>query len=430
MIEHMFASESSEQVRNVVPPNLETIAPGPFLAAILSALDRSKLNGHDAIRVLQAETRMAAHYEALAFESITEVAHSSPSFPDSLPEREPHPIEFASEELQSALRLTRQAADARLELALVLRRRLPRVWQMLYQGRIDVRRARALARGTEHLDDTDARQVVDMVIEETPNLTTGEINARLRRLTIEVNPADATARYQNAHAERRVFVEASPDGTGELHAYGLPVARAEAIKNRLHDVAIHLKDSDETRTMDQLRTDILLDLLDGEDNASGVVTGTVNLHVDLATLAGLSEAPGEIGGFGPVIADVARQVARAQQAGTWEVIVTEDNKVGLTTTTSRRPTPAMKRRLKARHPRCVFPGCRMPSERTDVDHTRPWARGGRTRDRNLGPLCRRHHRAKDVGQWSYRISDDRINWMSPLGQTRQVKRGPPLGTSV
>ncbi|HEX5722443.1 MAG TPA: hypothetical protein VFZ06_06805, partial [Acidimicrobiia bacterium] len=38
--------------------------------------------------------------------------------------------------------------------------------------------------------------------------------------------------------------------------------------------------------------------------------GSVELRVDLETLAGLTEAPGELSGLGPVISDIARQVAR------------------------------------------------------------------------------------------------------------------------
>jgi hypothetical protein len=34
--------------------------------------------------------------------------------------------------------------------------------------------------------------------------------------------------------------------------------------------------------------------------------GTVDITVDLRTLLGLTEEPGELGGWGPVIADIAR----------------------------------------------------------------------------------------------------------------------------
>ncbi len=50
---------------------------------------------------------------------------------------------------------------------------------------------------------------------------------------------------------------------------------------------------------------------------------------------------------------------------------------------------------------CVFPWCSRPARRCDTDHTIPAARGGPTCPCNLAPLCRRHHRIKTHGHWTY-----------------------------
>ena len=50
---------------------------------------------------------------------------------------------------------------------------------------------------------------------------------------------------------------------------------------------------------------------------------------------------------------------------------------------------------------CVFPWCTRPARRCDTDHTIPAARGGPTCPCNLAPLCRRHHRIKTHGGWTY-----------------------------
>jgi hypothetical protein len=60
-------------------------------------------------------------------------------------------------------------------------------------------------------------------------------------------------------------------------------------------------------------------------------------------------------------------------------------------TTRRRPTAAQRRHIEARHPTCIFPGCRKPSRESDIDHREAWTEGGLTDEENLGPLCRRHH---------------------------------------
>ena len=50
---------------------------------------------------------------------------------------------------------------------------------------------------------------------------------------------------------------------------------------------------------------------------------------------------------------------------------------------------------------CVFPWCTRSARRCDTDHTIPAARGGPTCPCNLAPLCRRHHRIKTHGGWTY-----------------------------
>jgi 5-methylcytosine-specific restriction endonuclease McrA len=56
----------------------------------------------------------------------------------------------------------------------------------------------------------------------------------------------------------------------------------------------------------------------------------------------------------------------------------------------RRATPALRRAVRERdRGRCQFPGCR--SRRTDIHHVIPWAKGGKTRLRDLVLLCEAHH---------------------------------------
>jgi hypothetical protein len=51
-----------DESRHVLP-DLDSIPPGPYLLAILGAVDRSKLNGFDAVRLLRARERMVAHLQ-------------------------------------------------------------------------------------------------------------------------------------------------------------------------------------------------------------------------------------------------------------------------------------------------------------------------------------------------------------------------------
>jgi hypothetical protein len=86
-----------------------------------------------------------------------------------------------------------------------------------------------------------------------------------------------------------------------------------------------------------------------------------------------------------------------------------------------RPTERQKRLLRARSPRCEWPGCGRRASRAlaagcDLDHDLAWPYGP-TCACNLGPLCRRHHRIKQLGWIKQRRPDGSIRWTSPTGRS-------------
>ncbi len=186
---------------------------------------------------------------------------------------------------------------------------------MLGEGRIDGRRARVLVDGTAHLDQRAARRVVAEVADRAPDLTTGQLRALLRKLCLVADPEDAKRRLQHAVEDRRVVLEANPAGSANLLLLDLPPDVAAAARERIDHLARMLPNGD-GRTMDQRRADVAVDLLTGHSKPLG--RGMVDLTVDLSTLLGLAEAPGELGGWGPVVADIARQVTDRQRDGRWQ----------------------------------------------------------------------------------------------------------------
>ena len=91
-----------------------------------------------------------------------------------------------------------------------------------------------------------------------------------------------------------------------------------------------------------------------------------------------------------------------------------------------RPTTALADHVVARDRTCVRPGCGVPAESCDLDHTRefhgsPGGSGdatelGTTSADNLGPLCRRHHRLKTDGGFVLRQESPGVfEWLTPTG---------------
>ena len=227
-----------------------------------------------------------------------------------------------------------------------------------------------------------------------------------------------------------MVIEATDAGTANLYAYDLPADEAVAIGNRIHAAAKSMHGSDgESRTMDQLRTDVLLDYLNGitrDANASG---GNIDVTVTMETLTGLADHPGDLAGFGPVIADVARKIANDTN-GNLRVIICDDTTGEPThvVTPTRRPSAGQKRRVQVRNTTCVFPGCRMPARGCDIDHTKAVADGGETCDCNLAPLCRHDHSIKHEHGWTYqRLTDGTPHWTTKLGHTYTTNQKPDTG---
>jgi hypothetical protein len=398
-----------------------TMRPDPSSDHCLSLVDRSKLNGHQLVGLMQAQARMVAHFQAELLATMVEVGYCPAGDASSPAERTEEFEEFAADEIRAALCLTRRAADADLDLAWQVCERLPGVWEALHCGAIDMRRARVIVNGVGHLPQEAARAVVDQVIGDSGGLTTGQLAPRLRKLCIQVDPDDARHRYQEGVAERRVIVEPNPDGTADLIGISLPPHRVAAIRRKVNWLARSLKNPSDPRSMDQIRADVFLDLLQGRTSSSSKTgsRGTVEIQVDLKTLAGLSQNPGTIPGWGPVISDIALQIA-GKPDHQWQITVTDPDSVQplWAGVTRRRPDTTQQRLVQAQNPSCVFPGCRMPAVDCDLDHTTAWAQGGPTRVDNLAPLCRHDHRVKHEAGWRLKkTGPNQHTWTSPLGHT-------------
>lgn len=400
--------------------------PGPVLAALLASIDLDRVSGFDRVLVLRASQRQASHAQAQVLAAMAAIADTMND--DLFPDDEELAWEAAATEVRAALRLTRRAAETDLDLALGLCRRLPRVWEAMASGALDARRAWVIARHTSHLDEDTARMVADRVLDEASGLTTGQLAARLGRLCIQACPDEADQRYTAAVEDRRVVVESSPQGTANLLGLDLPPHRATAAARHIDRIAKHLNRRDDPRNLDQIRADVFLDLLLGRHHrASG--GGGVEIRVDLDTLAELSEAPGDLAGYGPVIADIARQVTNAQTDAPWRFTITDPH-TGLPVhdgTTRRRPTTAQRRSVTARDQTCIFPGCRHPGTQCDLDHRTPWVHHRQTSTAGLDSLCRHdHHTNRHLLGWTHRplAGGDHL-WASPLGHRYTTSGQPP-----
>jgi hypothetical protein len=109
-----------------------------------------------------------------------------------------------------------------------------------------------------------------------------------------------------------------------------------------------------------------------------------------------------------------RQVDGRTPAGT----ETGDDCAHIGATDSYRPSPRLREYVAARDQTCRFRTCRQPVWRCDLDHTKPYQKGGRTCDCNLGCLCRFHHQLKQHRYWQLvQPVPGTFEWTTPMGRT-------------
>jgi hypothetical protein len=85
------------------------------------------------------------------------------------------------------------------------------------------------------------------------------------------------------------------------------------------------------------------------------------------------------------------------------------------------PSRKLAHLVRARTATCDAPGCAAQAVHADLDHTTPYP-GGLTDQCNLGPKCRRHHRAKQAPDWKVEQSAPGvIRWTLPSGRTHVTR---------
>jgi hypothetical protein len=162
----------------------------------------------------------------------------------------------------------------------------------------------------------------------------------------------------------------------------------------------------------------------------------VLVTVALSTLIGVDDAPGDLAGYGPLDAVQARALA---WGGTWQRLVTDPASGAVLDVgrTRYRPSAALDEHVRYRDRTCTAPGCTVPADRADLDHTvefhpapgdppgdDPARPLGTTSAGNLGPVCRHHHRLKTETAFTLRQPRPGLfAWTDPTGHTYLVQPG-------
>lgn len=437
--------------------------PGADLAWLLEIADLRAIDDYDLVEAVAAWQRMAAWAAAGAARAAAVLAdrpRMNPRWPGAAGMvAEPN---VAGEELAMRLGCSRRQARALVRRGQAFEGALAWTGDALSRGEIDETKARVLADALADVPVPVALAVQERVLDGAGRRTPTQLARDVARALVEVDPGAAAERYAVARGGRRVDAPRTlPDGMAGIWAV-LPATSAVRLDSALGSLARSARTTGDSRTLDQLRADLLVDLTvgtvegsaaavalaalgsaetevrvgrvggsgrgpagaDGGTTATSAPRTEVRVTVALPTLLGLDDAPADLAGYGPITAGAARALARG---GTWRRIVTDPLSGAVLDVgrTRYRPPADLDEHVRARDRVCARPGCPTAAESCDLDHTIEYHRaGGTTSDGNLAPLCRRDHVVKtDGGFRLLQVAPGVLEWTTPTGHRYRVHPG-------
>ena len=453
---------------------LLSAAPGINTLASLIAIDPQDLSPAARVDYLSALEKQSSWLQAAMQRAIVAVA----GIESSISEGPFSGVDEAErEDVSSALRLSAGTAQMRIDVARTLVNHLPNTCSALATGELSAAHATVIAKETaaairDGLSEFAIFSIEERAIAHAEFHTPAQVAHHVRNSIAKFAPATFEEVVEKARDCRRVSCYNDIDGMSTVVAI-LPAEDAQTVMKAIEafivkgnsdfkigahgggtvsggsigaysaDIAAASdstssrskgSNTSDTRSADMKRADALTALAGFALAASSEEVAlhrrpiTINVTIDLPTLLGLSENPGQLAGYGAIPASVARALA---SDGKWKRFIT-DPQTGALLDYGRetyQPPQALIDFLIARDRTCRFPGCRRSAALSDLDHAQSWEEGGTTSLDNLGALCRRHHLLKTHGGWRIDSrSDGSCTWTSPLGKIYETPARPIVET--
>ena len=392
--------------------------------------------------------------------------------------------EFAVMKLAAVLDVSHEAALSLVGDVLDLAHRLPRLWALVREVRVPVLLAREAARTSRDLTREAAAHADRLLAWQPGRLNPHRVGVLVHEARLYADPDRAIADHDTALAARKVECRVGPavlggggaPGTGEVimildeadtiafdrsvstlaatmaalgHQGSLDVRRATAVgvladpQRALDLLAVDPTDPDRAASLDPEHDSAICvaedamyqpsspfgGLTHSGRNDGGRSEAVLVFHVtdhDLLARSGVGTSTK----LGPVLIERIRSWLLTAATVTIKPVVDLTAMAEMPAMDVHDPPARMAEAVRLRDLTCVFPHCGRPAEACDLDHIDayvPLAHGGQpgqTHPSKLAPLCRRHHRAKTFGDFTYRRLPDRsYEWTLPSGT--RVRTDPP-----
>ena len=366
------------------------------------------------------------------------------------------------EDVATALRLSPTTAQNRIDVARVLVGHLPNTISALASGEISAAHATVIAKETatairNGLSEEGVFRVEQAALAHAEFHTPGQVANKVKTTIAKFSPEDFEEIVERARDSRRVSCYPEADGMATVVAI-LPAEDAQMVMKSIEAFIVKRNQEEESCTCNlksgsskgcvfhsredaaewsllsanMKRADALTFIASQALSSMADVVRphrrpvAVSVAIDLPTVLGLADNPGQLAGYGAIPASVARKLAAD---GAWQRFISDPITGNLLDFGREKyiPPQELVDFLLARDRTCRFPGCGRSGQLADIDHAQSWESGGETNPANLGLLCRRHHRMKTHGGWNLTSNPDgSCLWRSPLDKEFFVPARPFL----
>ncbi len=366
------------------------------------------------------------------------------------------------EDVATALRLSPTTAQNRIDVARVLVGHLPNTISALASGEMPAAHSTVIAKENatairNGLSEEGVYRVEQAALAHAEFHTPGQVANKVKTTIAKFSPEDFEEIVSKAKDSRRVSCYPEADGMATVVAI-LPAEDAQMVMKSIEAFTVKRNQEEESCTCnlksgssqgcvfhsredaaewsllsaDMKRADALTFIASQALSSIAAVVRphrppvAVSVAIDLPTVMGLADNPGQLAGYGAIPASVARKLAAD---GTWQRFISDPITGNLLDFGREKyiPPQELVDFLLARDRTCRFPGCGRSGQLADIDHAQSWESGGETNPANLGLLCRRHHRMKTHGGWNLTSNPDgSCLWRSPLDKEFFVPARPIL----
>lgn len=354
----------------------------------------------------------------------------------------------AAAEVAAAMTVGHRRASGQMRIAVALRDRLPRLAALHMQGLVNSRVVSAITWRTQLVDDQEAVALIDAALAESAKtwgrLSEQKLDQKIDAWVARFDPA-AVRRTESSTRSRDFSIGDLDDPAETTSVWGRLLATDAAVLKRRVAAMVAAVCDEDPRSMGERRSDAVGAIAAGHDRmacrcglescpaGSAPVSSSVVIRVmteQSAVDAALREQVFDAGAGNPPAALIVGEgivptplLAALIRGG---AKVRPINRPSDAPESRYRPSAELVEFVRMRDLFCRAPGCDVPADRCDIDHTIPYPFGP-THASNLKCLCRKNHLMKTFDGWhDVQLPDGTVIWTAPSGRKYTTKPGSLL----